>query len=101
MRRVLVLLFAVIALAMTACQDLIDTDPSTSTPSSSSSPEPEGDDEKDDDDDSGEEPSDGAPVATGAEKTISARLTGQRRHLVRLVGVMAVPAMDAGWSPES
>jgi hypothetical protein len=75
MRRVLVLLFALIALVMTACQDLIDTDPSTSTPSTSSSPEPDAEEEKGDED-SRDEPSKEIPVPTGAEKTITARLTG-------------------------
>jgi hypothetical protein len=83
MRRVLVLLFALIALAMTACQDLIDTNPTTSTPSSSSSPEPDAEEEKSDEDSRDEDAAQSdssvnqtAQPPTGAEKTITARLTG-------------------------
>jgi hypothetical protein len=73
MRRVLVLLFAVIALAMTACQDLIDPNASTSTPSSSTSPQPEGDEYTEDDGEydggsEGDEPGRGARASRRREE---------------------------------
>jgi len=83
MRRVLVLLFVVIALGLTACQDLIDTEPG-SPPSTSTSPDPDNEDSDDDGDDgdklSGGKPTSDAPAPSGSEKTITARLTGFSRQ---------------------